>query len=87
MWDKFFRRKEVKFLGRGGMILRYQNNEYFIDSEMSFNTDIDIVIFRDSVRLKDTDEVLTESEKKEILHYLLNYLMKEEKLRIELFPK
>lgn len=87
MLNNLFKKKEVKFLGRGGMILNYQNVDYYIDSEMSFSKDIDIVIFKESIQFKDTNEGLTEDKKKEILAYLLDYLMNKEKLRIKLFPK
>jgi hypothetical protein len=83
----FFRKKKVKFLGRGGVIFRYQNNDYFIDSEMSFSKDIDIVLFKESIRLKDRNESLSETQKKEILDHLLDYLKNKEHLRVELSPK
>jgi|GEM_PF-2089419 hypothetical protein len=86
IWSKLFKEKKVKFLGRAGMILNYQNNNYFIDSEMSFTNDIDIVIFKDTIRFKDTKDNITEASKKEILDYLVDYLIKKEKLRIKLFP-
>jgi len=53
---------------------------------MSFNNDIDIVIFKDTIRFKDTKDNITEASKKEILDYLVDYLIKKEKLRIKLFP-
>lgn len=87
MLTNFFKKKEVKFLGRGGMILNYQNNDYIIDSEMLFGEDFDIVIYTDSIQFKDTKASITEAKKKEILDYLIDYLVKRENLRIELFPK
>jgi len=87
MLFNLFRKREVKFLGRSGLIFKYQNDDYYIDSEMSFSKDIDIVIFKESVRLKDRNESVSEIVKKEVLDHLLDYLKNKEKLKVELFPK
>lgn len=87
MLFNFFKKKKVHFLGRGGLIFKYQNHEYFIDSEMSFTGNVDLVVFKDTVKRKDNSEMVTGELKDEVLMSLLDYLKNKEHLRVELFQK
>lgn len=79
----FFRKKKVRFLGRGGLIFKYQNDDYLIDSEMSFSEGVDIVIYKDSVRHYDGNGSISETRKNEIISSLLDCLKNEEHLKVE----
>lgn len=87
MLFNFFKKKKVHFLGRGGLIFKYQDHEYFIDSEMSFTGNVDLVVFKDTVKRKDNSEMVTGELKDEVLMSLLDYLKNKENLRVELFAK
>ena len=87
MLFNFFKKKKVHFLGRGGLIFKYQDHEYFIDSEMSFTGNVDLVVFKDTVKRKDNSEMVTGELKDEVLMSLLDYLKNREHLRVELFQK
>lgn len=76
------KKKQVIFLGRGGLIYDHRNIEYLIDSEMSFTENVDIIIFPDSIKLKEGNRALSESDIKEVLYSLLLYLKDEEKLKV-----
>lgn len=84
MLFNLFKKKPIKFLGRGGIVYKYLDKEYSIESEMSFNKDIDIVIYVDSVQLK--GQYLNEPQKKEVLDSLVKYLVDNERLKVKLFP-
>jgi hypothetical protein len=60
----FFQKEEAALSGRGGLIFRYNNTDYSIDSEMSFNKSTDIVVYKDSVQLKKRTTVLVRLERK-----------------------
>ena len=79
----FFQKEEAALSGRGGLIFRYNNTDYSIDSEMSFNKSTDIVVYKDSVQLAKKKDSVSAAHKKEVLTYLLDYLENQEHLKIE----
>ena len=81
----FFRKKKVKFLGRGGIEFNYQDVDYLIDSEMLIGEEYDIVVYKDSVMTKDNRKLVAGSLKEEILSALLDYLQNKERLKVDLF--
>ena len=87
MLFRFFKRKPVKFLGRGGVVYRYNDVDYLVDSEMSFNSDIDMVIFSDTIQTKDNNMSLSNDQKRQVLESLVTYLSEKEKMKVKLFPK
>ncbi len=84
MLFNFFKKRPIQFLGRSGLIFKYSGKSYFVDSEMSFTKDVDIVIFKNTIELKDAQGETSETIKNEVLNNLLNYLELEEKLRVKI---
>ena len=84
MFFNIFKKKKLLFHGRGGMTFRYQDCEYLIDSEMSFDKNVDIVIYKDSIQFTDRTKSISEEQKTEVLSSLLDYLKNEEGLKVKL---
>jgi hypothetical protein len=83
MGFNIFKKKKARFLGRGGLIFIYEGKEYLVDSEMSFSKDIDIVVYKDSIQLKDKTTWIEEVHKKRVFDSLLEYLKNEEHLQVK----
>lgn len=79
-----FKKKKVKYLGRGGIIYTHEGVPYIIDSEMLDGKDYDLVVYKKSVERKDNTEIVPVSKKDEVLSSLIDYLKNEECLRVEL---
>lgn len=82
-----FKKKKVRFLGRGGILLSHEGIDYYIDSEMLDGKKYDLAVYTDTVKRNDNSEIVTGELKDEVLTFLLDYLRNKENLKIELLPK
>lgn len=80
-----FRKKKVKFEGRGGLRFNYQGKIYSVASEMSFEGKVDLVVYGNLIQEKGKNDLIDELLKKEIIEALIDCLENEEKLRVYLF--
>jgi len=85
MWFKGFGKKRVTFLGRGGVIFEYQDLHYIVDSEVAFSHDVDIVIYKDSLKFKEKKQEMNAEQKEEVLNALIECLKQEENLTVKVF--
>jgi len=82
----FFKKKKVKFLGRAGIIFNHGGVDYYVDSEMLDGKKYDLVVYTDTVRRKDSSEIVTGALKGKVLKSLIDYLKDRENLRVDLYP-
>jgi hypothetical protein len=77
-----FGKRNVKFLGRAGILINYKEIEYVIDSEMLFDKKFGLVVFTDTLKRNDNSEITSEKLHEDILHFLTAYLTKRTRLKV-----
>ncbi|RYZ87980.1 MAG: hypothetical protein EOP04_10390 [Proteobacteria bacterium] len=73
-----FKKKTLTFLGRGGIAVRYQGEEYSLDSEMLVGAEWNMVIYVESLQIKKKDGHywVDEPLKSSVLDFVKNELPK-----------
>ena len=82
---RLFKKKQYKFLGRGGISYSNGKEEFYIDTNNFLGKGQDVEIFYKDIRLMNSEKVLSELDKKKIA-ITVRDLLEKDGIKTDILP-